>query len=178
LRSVFGIIGTIIAVVAVIVWIIGGDDPTEPTPPIGPTDTDTSTTATALADLVITNIGADPTPAIVGNGMAALVGGSTYSFELEIANHGQGDVGGNVLARMDWGCNLQTGSGVLGGSNLTTSVGSLAAGETKLAPGISVTLPAGTGTCTVWFKVDPDDVFAESDESELSNVWETEMVLQ
>ncbi len=80
---------------------------------------------------------------------------------------------GGIVVAVEYSC-----PGV--GQRANISVGNgLNVGESRLSQPYVVNIPVSKphGTCQFRFKVDPDNITKESDESELNNVWESTLTV-
>jgi hypothetical protein len=173
--ALYSFVGLLSVILAVACDGGGGDDETSPqaTEPA-----EQSPSSESLPDLEITDIYVDPDPIQPAAGEnLALISGTTYEFRIEVTNNGPGDVPGNVAVRFDYQCTSDCTAGALGSTNLTAFVGAIAANQTKLTQPVSIT-PDARGTYKFTFTVDPDNIYEETDESDLSNVWESTLKVQ
>jgi hypothetical protein len=165
-----------IALALLIVGCVSTPTPVPPTPP--PAQSPAQPPAPAqLPDLEVTDLMISPKPMQPVGQHAELLSGTTYEFRIEVRNNGPGAVPGNVAVRCDFQCTSGCSAGILGQSNLIAFVGSVGIGATKLSQPVSIT-PDATGSYTLYCMVDPDNIYAETDESELSNVWQTTLIVR
>lgn len=158
----------------------GGAPPEPPTQPPTqpPAQPPTQPPAPAeLPDLEVTNFKISPEPIRPVGQHAELLSGTTYEFAIEVRNNGPGAVPGNVAVRVDFMCTSGCSAGILGQSNLIAFVDSVGIGETKLSQPVSIT-PDARGSYKFYCMVDPDNIYAETDESDLSNVWQTTLIVR
>lgn len=144
--------------------------------PGGPSTGGTISTPAALPNLRIADVRVEPKP--VTQGSSVLVkGGQTYTFRFEAFNDGPGDLSGNVAVSVDWGCQVGPGSsGPLGQTGGTAFVGSLSIGVGEWSNPYDIKFPTAPGSCNLVFVVDPDDIYAETNETD--NEWKAPVVLQ
>jgi hypothetical protein len=124
-----------------------------------------------LPDLKITDIKVEPVPVVVEN-LSVLVRGTSYAFRFEVANEGKGPVAGNIAVSVDYGC---SGPGIGATGNIVVTGRGLGPGERAFTGPFTINIPVdrAPGSCNFKFKVDPDNIWKESDERESSNVWTT-----
>lgn len=171
----------VVALVTIVYSLSGCDEPTverpRPTQPPEPAQPAPPTEAPAqLPDLIISDIKVDPKPG-VENGYAVLVRGTAYAFTFEVSNVGKGTIQGNVAVSIDHGCQ---GPGVGQSGASVIALGPIPPGETRLTTSdnpFTLTIPANKdpGTCKFIFKVDPGNIYPESNEG--NNTWETTVIV-
>ena len=123
------------------------------------------------SDLQIVNVQINPSPINPFLPYPQLFSGTEYTITVTVTNNGPGTVAGKVAIKFDCYCNSNCGPGTKS-HQYHLFVDDIGVGVNKDSNSIKITLDA-TGLYKFCFEVDPDDIYNETDESDLSNVWET-----
>jgi len=122
---------------------------------------------------MITGITLNPKPVLIPGQLAQLNSGVPYDFTFEVINRGPGQVG-NVVISVDYACVAKCSDGPVGRYGDSAFVGHVEPGKKTLGTPYSITFGA-KGTYKLRFKVDPDNIYHESDES--NNEWQTSVIV-
>ena len=158
----------IVLVFSVVACDSSSSTPTPLPPPSStPPPVNDTPTPDLLPDLTIKDVNIVPAPTVSADGRQFLLRGITYTFSVNVINIGEGSARG-ASVDVPYGC---VGQGKA--PNILFAGNDLAPGESHLSESFSLTIPTDSGgNCTFKFIVDPDNIYAESDESSSSNIRE------